>query len=153
MATMTILEAENILDIVSEALQGTRHRHHPISALKGYDIFQVCIALRLRIANEFLHLAGKDDFEKEFTDGLTFYSSIPWQVMRSFVPDNQVESIAAVCVFTISDLAPLEAEESFGDYCKNIGSKDPLYWQKIYTRLGLEYSASSPRCNDPVFLT
>ena len=146
MATMTIPEAEKILDIVSAALQDIQHRHHPISALKGYDISQICIALKLQIANEFLYLADRDDFDSQFAEGLKLYGGIPWQIIR-FVPDNQVENIITTPVFTLDDLSPLETPESFGDYCKHIGANDPIYWQKIYTRLGLEYTSASPRGN------
>jgi hypothetical protein len=50
-------------------------------------------------------------------------------------------------VFTLEDLSPLETPESFGNYCKHIGVNDPIYWQKIYTRLDLEYTSTSPRGN------
>ena len=68
MATMTMAEAESILDIVSVALRDISHRHHPVSALRGHDIYQICTALKLRIANELLLLAGRNDFEKQFKD-------------------------------------------------------------------------------------
>ena len=40
---------------------------------------------------------------------------------------------------------------SLADYCESLGANDPLYWQKVYTRLGLEYTSTSPRGNCPVF--
>jgi len=160
MATMTISEAEKIIDTVSVALEDTSHLHHPVSALKGYDIYQICIALKLRIANEFLSLVGRGDFEERFADGLKLYDSIPWQIMMHFVPDDQVDSMRAEGVFNPIDrstmtfkdkrLASDETGSSFGDYCKSIGSKDPIYWQKIYARIGLEYTSKSPKGNHPV---
>lgn len=160
MATMTLSEAEKILDIVSAALQDTSHRHHPVSALKGYDIYQICTAIKLRIANEFLLLANRADFDGRFTEGLNLYDSIPYHVMR-FVPDNQVNNIDAEMVFNPIDpltmnykderLAAEETVSSFGEYCKSVGSKDLIYWQKIYTRLGLQYTSESPKENDPVY--
>jgi hypothetical protein len=146
---MTIPDAEKILDIVSAALQDIRHRHHPISSLKGYNILQICTALNLRIANEFLCLADRDDSESQFAEGLRLYGGIPGHIIR-FAPDNQVEDIITTPVFTLDDLSPLETPESFGNYCKHIGANDPIYWQKVYTRIGLEYSSSSPRGNEPV---
>jgi len=147
---MTIAEAEKIIDIVSAALEDTSHRHRPVSALKGYDIYRICTALKLRIANEFLVLAGRDDCDEKFADGLKLYDSVPWQVMRSFAPDDQIDSLHAEMVFNPIDTATMrfkdqrlaseETPSSFGDYCKSVGSKDPVYWEKIYARLGLVYS-------------
>lgn len=52
--TMTMTEAEEILDITSRALQDQSDLHyHRVSLLKGYDVFQTDKALKLRIANEF----------------------------------------------------------------------------------------------------
>ena len=147
MATMTMAEVDRIIDIVYEAVQDTSHRHHPISALKGYDIYQICTAFKLRIANEFLLLVERDDFEKQFAEGLKHYDAGPWHIMR-FVPDHQVDSPSPEFVFNPIDpstmkfkdkrLASEETGSSFGEYCKSVGPKDPIYWQKIYTRLGLE---------------
>ena len=161
MATMTILEAEKVVDIVANALEATGHRHRPVSALQGYDIYQICTALKLRLANEFLLSAHRDDFEQQFSDGLRLYDSTPWHVINGFVPDDQVDVIGAKRVFdpidpstmSLSDerLAAEETASSFGEYCKSIGTKDDLYWQKVYTRLRLEYTPTSPKGNDPVF--
>ena len=159
MATMTLAEAERILDIVSVALMDISHRYHPVSALKGYDIYQICTALKLRIANEFLILAKEDDFEKQFEDGLHLYDGIPLTIMISFVPDSQIDSIGAIGVFNTIDpstmtfvdkrLSEDETPSLFGNYCKSLGNNDPIYWQKVYTRLGLEYTSTSPKGNIP----
>ena len=159
MATMTMAEAESILDIVSVALRDISHRHHPVSALKGHDIYQICTALKLRIANEFLLLAGRNDFGKQFEDGLKLYDSIPFTIMGSFVPDDQVDSIMAVGVFNPIDSSTMtfkdkrlddeELASSFGNCCKSLRTNDPIYWQKVYTRLGLEYTSTSPKGNTP----
>jgi hypothetical protein len=159
--TMTISEAEHILDIVSAALQDDSHPfgRHPISSLKGYDMFSILTALKLRIANEFLQLVHRADFEKQFADGLKLYDSIPWQIMSSFVEDDQVGKIGAAPVlspidrttmkFSDARLASIETGTSFADYCKSVGPKDPNYWQKIYARIGIEHTATSPRGNLP----
>lgn len=128
--------------------------------LRGYDIYQIITALKLRIANEFLLLSHRTDFDDQFAEGLKLYGSVPWQIMRSFVPDDQVDSIGANPVFNPIDrstmqwkdqrLASDETAPSFGDYCRSVGPEDPAYWQKIYARLGLEYTTTSPRGNDPV---
>lgn len=159
MTTMTISEAEQIYDIVHAAFQATSHRHHPVSALEGYDIYQICIAFRLRIAGEFLLFSGREDFEKNFADGLEHSGCIPGMLPLCFVPDDQVDSVCAEMAFCdvqtgrFKDkrLDSVETADSFGAFCKSVGSKDPLYWQKIYTRLGLEYTSISPKGNDQVY--
>src|SRR5262245_46321093 len=103
MATMGIEEAERILDIVSRALQDRSHRHCPISALKGYDLPQIDTALKLRIANEYLLLANKPDFETQFKAGVDLYDGVPWTIMSRFVPDDQVDLIGARGVFAPRD--------------------------------------------------
>lgn len=162
MPTMTLREAEKIFDIVTDVLQDDTHPHIPLSALKGYDIYQVSTALKLRIANEFLLLASRDDFEKKFEDGLKLYESGPLLVAMRVVPDDQVDDIWAQGAFDLIDpdtmtfadkrLADEETASSFGQYCKSVGETDPLYWQKIYTRLNLDYTSTSPLKNNPIFL-
>jgi hypothetical protein len=158
---MTMAEANQILDIVIEAqmnLMHLSHRRPPISALKGYDIYQIFTAFKLIVANEFLILAWRNDFEKQFEDGLSLYDSCIINIMGTYVPDNQVDNILAESVFnpidwstmTLKDWeADIESVSSFGDYCKSLGTNDPLFWQKVYTRLGLEYTSTSPKGNNP----
>jgi hypothetical protein len=173
MSTMTIIEAEQILNIACTALQEkSQHSLHPISSLKGYDAFQIAIALKLRIANEFLVLAGRPDCEKKISESINVYSGILYSIFILFVPDVELEELSKLPRgsheywkqrmniapspfddskgFKDNRLAELETGSSFGDYCKLVGSEDQLYWQKIYTRIGLEYTSTSPRGNDPV---
>ena len=160
MATMTVSEASYIFDIVCEVLQDTSRRHIPVSALRGYDIYQICTAFKLQIANEFLILAHRSDFAQRFEDGVKLYDGGPGIIILNVVPDDQVDSIGARLVFNPVDpstmtykdqrLAREETGASFAEYCKSVGSEDPLYWQKIYTRLGLDYTSISPQGNDPV---
>lgn len=159
MATMTMLEAEHILDIIIKEVQDTSHRHHPVSALEGYDICQIGSAAKLRIANEFLHCALNSNPEECFADRVKVWGCATGVVMLTFVPDDQVDKIGADPVFgldpdyTYKDkrFGSLETESSFANYCRFVGAGDMLYWQKIYTRIGLEYTAESPRGNQPVF--
>ena len=156
MATMTILEAEEIIEIVTAALLGEGGRRgRPVSALKGNDICEICTALKLRVANEFLQLAERSNFEEQFEAGLKLYDGVPWSIILSFVPDDQVDNILARGVFDPIDsstmafkdrrLASEETISSFGEFCKSVGCNDPNYWMKIFARIGLEYTASSPR--------
>jgi len=160
MATMTILEAEHILDIIIKEVQNTSHRHHPVSALEGHDICQIETAAKLRIANEFLACALRSLPEERFAEGVKVWEGVTGIVMLTFVPDDQVDKVGADLVFDLDPatmaykdkrLGSLETGSSFANYCRSVGAKDPLYWQKIYTRIGLEYTAESPRGNQPVF--
>ena len=149
---MTIAEAERILDLVSAALQDETHRgQHPVSALQGYDIFAIMTALKLRIANEFLQLSGRPDFDQQFADGLKLYDSIPWQIMQSFVADDQVGEIGAPLVMSAVDpatmqldkrFASVETGSSFGDFCKSLDPTAANYWRRVYDRLGIECTDS-----------
>jgi hypothetical protein len=158
---MTVTEAEHIIDLVSTALQDESHLYgqHPVSALQGYDIFDILTALKLRIANEFLLLSRRPDFEQQFSEGLRLYDNIPWQIMHSFVADDQLGQIGARPVMSAVDPATMQLDKrfasaetgsSFGDYCKSIGSKDPSYWQHIYERIGIECTSRSTPGNLPV---
>jgi hypothetical protein len=161
-STMTIQEADRILDVVSAALQDESHSHgHAVSALQGYDIFDIVTALKLRIANEFLLLSGRSDFDAQFSDGLRLYDSIPWQIMNSFFADDQVGQIGAKRAMSMVDPATMQLDKrfvsvetgsSFGDFCKSLGATAPNYWQRVYDRIGIKHTSDSPRGNAPIIL-
>jgi len=177
MATMTMQEAEHILDVAIAALQEeSPPPFHPISSLRGYDVFQIDMALKLWVANEFLILSERDDFEKQFAEGIQLYDPIPLHIVTLFVADDEIAKLrklepgthefkqlaaeisptpldSSTMTFKDDKLASLETVSSFGDYCKSIGPRDPIYWQKIYTRIGLEYTSQSPRGNKPAQLS
>jgi hypothetical protein len=190
MATMTISEAEHIIDILAAALQKKQppnngenekghfwnlyHNHSPLSALQGYRLPQFNAALKLRIANMFLFLTGRNDFEERFTAEIRM-CMLPTAPLALFIPDDLIAKLKQLAELSkiLQRTSPefrkhelpvmreinafeesywefsYETSESFGDYCRSIGVEDPIYWQKIYTRLGLEYTSSSPRGNDP----
>ncbi|MCX5717391.1 MAG: hypothetical protein NTW44_03600 [Nitrospirae bacterium] len=193
MATMTIEEAEHIIGIVATALigdgtssNGEKKRGHfcrhyePISILQGYDIFQIDIALKLRLANWFLFHADRSDFEEQFAEDM-MCCRLPFGSLSYFIPYDLIAKLEQLDVLskTLSrdsleflkreqtvnrevsaydrwileneKFLSLETTQSFGDFCKSIGATDPIYWQKIYTRLGLEYTSSAPKGNAPVY--
>ena len=194
MATMTISEAEHIIDIVATALigdvtssNGEKKRGHfcscyePISVLQGYDIFQIDIALKLRIANMFLFFADRSDFEEQFAEVIRTFR-LPFGRLCYFIPDDLMVKLEQLDVLskTLSrdsleflkreqtvnkevstydgwflkdeKFLSLDTSQSFGDYCRSLGARDPIYWQKIYTHLGLEYTSTAPKGNDaPVY--
>jgi hypothetical protein len=159
MTTMTVSEAHYVVfDIVAaEVANGRRgHFHHPVSALKGYDIVGICAAFNLLVANEFLLYADREVFEEKvgeekFAAGVRLYETGPLNVVGSkFVADDQVDVLVAKHAFKFDDQRFLSQEtaSSFAEYCRRLGADDPLYWQKVYSRLELEYTSDSPRGND-----
>lgn len=178
-ATMTVRKAQHILNIVYAALQDDNmpprvrisvpsfspseaaERRRGIvdrkrSMLKyfqdcwgGYDLHQICMAINLQVAVEFLWFSLTDDpafppevradSEEKFQEGLELYDGGLGSVALRFAV-MEVET----------DYGDDETPSSFGRFCKSVGAEDPLYWQKVYTRLGLEYTSSSPKGNTPV---
>ena len=160
---MTIKEAEHILTTLYDALDDTRYQFNiPISSLKGHGITEVTTATKLRFANEFLHLSFRvADPEKRIADAIDYYHETRLLLVFSrFVPDDQVNTKCATSPYFPYDqsdvvdayLNSTETISSFCQYCLSVGAEDPIYWQKIYTRMGLEYTSASPRSNEPVFL-
>jgi len=174
-STMTMTEAEEIIDITSSALQDQSDAYyHRVSLLKGYDVFQIGKALKLRIANEFLFLEGLDDGAEKFTEGLTTYSGILRSIPNLFVPDDQLAELEGLSPdspeffkkkfsimpsmldsdgnFKDGRLASLETHASFGNFCRSIGAKDPNYWTMVYERIGLEHTSTAPQGNEYVYV-
>lgn len=169
-AYLTPEHGERILDIVSEALQREDYPYHPRSSLKGYDAFQVDAALKLRIANDYLllSLVGR---EAELVARAEQWGSIPHHVLTQFVDDAELNKLNTLSEdsseygqllvslipdavdengFTDPRFASLELLDSFAKYCMYVGAKDPLYWQKVYTRIDLPYGKGCPRGNEPL---
>lgn len=183
MATMTVPEAEHVIDLVVSALDRRNDKiddwwksYKSRSVFQGYDFYQIDIALKLRIANAFLFLSRRPNFEEQFAKEVQF-CTIPILPLSLFIPDEVMAKISKWV--KASEMLPkdsieyietkheimsevfvhekwfledekflaTETSESFADYCKNIGADDLIYWQKIYTRLGLEYTSTSPRGN------
>jgi hypothetical protein len=157
---MTINEAEHILDIVSAALQDESHPYgHPVSALQGYDLFDIITALKLRIANEYLLFYGQPDFEELFSEGIRLYDSVPWSIMGTFVADDDVGKIGAKRPMCMVDretmaldkrFASMESGSQFGNFCKSLSATDPDYWRHVYEHIGIGYTPYSPHGNEPV---
>jgi len=181
-ATMTIAEAEQIVDFLHALLQDESRRvygKYPVSLLQGWGLFQIDMAQKLHIANAFLILAGRDDAEEQFAAIIEHFDPAMLILAPEFVEDQKLDELRqlsktfpedshefrrykyniAPCFYDNSTLtfkdkrvAASETPSSFGDFCRSVGAGDPIYWQKIYTRIGLEYASTSPRGNEPVFV-
>ena len=78
--------------------------------------------------------------------------------MGLFVADDQVGQIGARPAMSMVDPATMHLDErfasvetgsSFGEFCKTLGATEPNYWQRVYERIGIEYTSDSPRGNSP----
>jgi len=173
--TMSINEAENIIDIVADLLEGNKyHYFFPVSSLKGHSIYDIDTALKLAVAKDFIRvchgLINIEEFEKNVK---YLFGPATINVYSRLVSDDKFDELSKLKIGTeeyrnkqheidpvrdiynengFKDLKynSLETIKSFSDFCKDIGGDDPLYWQKVYTRIGLEYTKDSPRENNCV---
>ena len=135
--SMTIYEAERIINIFSMALEHPAKDsfNQPISLLRGFNHFQITTALNLRIANEFLLLKEQGGSEEEMDCAVEQYCSAQIRLV-SFKESERI----------LDCKKPEQIDlRSFYNYCEDIGSNDPIFWQKIYTKLGLRYTRLSPQ--------
>jgi len=180
MATMTIPEANQIVDLLHGLFSEGRpvYGKYPVSLLQGWDLFQIDSAQKLHIANSFLLLAELNDSEERFTAILEHFDPAMLIIAPAFVEDQKLDELRQLAktlpedshefrrckrsiepcfydnltlTFKDKQVADSETPSSFGDFCRSVGASDPIYWQKIYTRIGLEYTSISPRGNAPVF--
>jgi len=175
--TLTIRKAKFIFDVIcDENLDKSSRKDHQIFAIGGYNEFQVSMALKLNIANEFLLLSQifeKDDtLEKAFSNALSNYEHLYLDTLEDFATIYEIDNLYKTNTESIEFkkiLATIrrrqtgawtkngaflnddfiESLTSFGNYCKSLGVKDPDYWQRIYNRLGLDYTTSCPNGNKP----
>lgn len=174
-SNMSIDEAEDVINIVSDALQESKNAYLlPTSLLKGYNVYGIITAFKLRVAREFLWVINGGMSMEDFDKGIEYlYDSALLQIISRFVPDNRLNELRSLkpgtleyrakqseierdCIdidengFKDEKLSSLETVKSFSDFCKTIGGHDPLFWQKVYTRIGLIYNQDSPKANYPV---
>jgi hypothetical protein len=136
---MTIAQAEEIIDVVSVALQ-TKN----CEKLRKYDQFQIDAALKIRIAGEYLSLSRSGALEEHFESGLNLYGGIPFQLGLQFPEFNPIDP--ATMKFKDQRFADLESASSFGEFCKSIEPEDPDFWAAVYARIGIPlYVATSKR--------
>src|SRR5205823_4308545 len=111
------------------------------------------------IANEFLHLFHRPDFEQIFAAGLELYDGLPWILMSSVVADHELGTVMAEKVCSAINpttmqlderFATIETGKSFGGFCKALGVDEPQYWLAVYERVGLD-TKDARSGNEPVF--
>ena len=165
-AVMTLAEADRIIDIVLEALQADDDiPFHPVSRLQGYDLLQFVAAVKLRLASMSLALAETGAPSERFDEEVTFWESGPFNSFSSlFIPDIEFHKLRHLprdskeyydtvmllkCSTSDERFLELETISSFAEYCRFVDPSDPLFWEKIYDRIGLPYSGMISKGNQP----
>lgn len=131
---MTINEAEKIINVVSVVLQNKSYSGlKPRTLLKGYSNGQIVAALKLVTAKQFLQFCESNRMDI-FQSAVDCYSSIPMYIAVLF-EKQEYEPISIID----------ESITAFAAFCQSLGSDDKLYWQNVYTRIGLDYDGDSPK--------
>jgi hypothetical protein len=163
---MTLEEAKKISGLVTDIFaQKPRNGYLRESQLCGYSLFDIhhayalVIALRRQSAAYDPNLKSEIDKYADLAAGLVV--SIPAMVL----PDQEAARLAqipnesdeykrikmGIIVKQINrwNLDPVwgkqEALDSFNKFCWLLDPKNILYWQKVYTHLGLPYDSDSPK--------
>lgn len=101
--------------------------------MKGYSNAQIFAATKLDIAKLFLVFSNVNRMEM-YQKAVDHYSMCFLYIELMF-EEQEYEPVH------VSD----ESIASFAGYCRSLGTQDSLYWQKIYTRIGLDYYSSIPK--------
>lgn len=153
---MRLKEARKIVGVVGDALQmpASADLYKPASFLKGHSPTQIAQAFKLLAADQYLALGGTHG-DATFNQAIAAYDSALYLVFSTFVPDSEFQeycklefgSAAANAMrsrFSAPERIPnVETVGSFVNFCRHVGATDPLYWQKIYTHLGLNFDPAS----------
>lgn len=165
---MTLDKAEQVVQTLAAALsRKSPILVHRMSELQGYSFKEITIAMKLRVAREYQH-CGDDPsalaaFQKRVDSA---YGALAAGMRGQFVADSKIDELAHLSPysrefqFAMTRLANAawmgdendpdyqgwlqeETITSFANYCHHVGVDDPLYWQKIYTHLGIPYEPRS----------
>jgi hypothetical protein len=158
---MNLDKAAEIVNVFGKALEGknTTSKLRRKSDLKGFTLSEIDTAHKLILARNFQFTGtpeGDAIFEK--TVGSFGYSIGIYFLL--FVDDKEFDELEKMDRSSndykkqlstsatkganennpeYQKFLQLESIESFGNFCRHVGRDDPLYWQKIYTHLGLRY--------------
>lgn len=108
-----------------------------------YTLGQIDIALKIGIANMYLHHArGGSVGEKELSDYANASSISNWGLRGWFVMIDRKTGELNPAV------AKMETPNSSLAACRSIKSESPTFWMQVYARLHIPYDGTSPRAND-----
>jgi hypothetical protein len=163
---MTLAKAHRIVEISVDAFASKPTTNFcPRSALRGHSFaeiskaFSLVIAARRQIAEEDADLRKScDEFAKLAAGHVAWLdqmvvSDASFDRLSRIPIDSPERKRALVDAHIASraenqkqsdELGQAETQESFHRFCCSLDHRDPLFWQKVYTRLGLPYDESSP---------
>lgn len=164
---MSYNSAEKIIDILSAILMNSNlkvHEMHSYSLMQGYDIVDVSNASKLLIAYEFFNDGNENKSKLKIIEAqISSAEGALSGFSLYFVPDGiahalrQIDSSDPVAAFLeASNLTKdkgnyewekmIESHEipsSFYRFCQSIGNKDPDFWEKIYSRIGITWESNN----------
>lgn len=162
---MNLDKAVEIVSVFGKALEA-KNTTLPVrrkSDLKGFTLSEIDTAHKLVIARNF-ELTGTPEGDARFEKVVGSFAFSIHGFFTLFVDDKEFNELEKIDRYSteykkrISTLTSkgskednpefqkflqLESMESFGNFCRHVGRDDPLYWQKIYTHLGLRYDSDS----------
>jgi hypothetical protein len=164
---MNLDKAQEIVKVVSEAIEGkkTTLQVRRKSDLKGFTISEIDTACKLITAWSYLEFTGTPEDAALFKKVVDNYGFILIGFFMTFQEDKECDELEKMDRSTMKykrklatlvarstwennpeykKFLELESIESFGNFCRHVGRDDPIYWQKIYTHLGLRYDPDSP---------
>lgn len=162
---MTLDQAHNIVEIATDAFASKpRNNFCARSKLHGHSFVEIAKAFSLVIAGR-RQIAGEDNEMKaaceKFADlAGELIASLEMMVIAdeeftrlANFPDSSPERQRTLLEIVHSrndsaneeqELRKEETSTSFNLFCWALDYQDHLYWQKVYTRLGLSYDEGSP---------
>lgn len=162
---MNLDEAEQIVKEFGKALEG-KDTTLPVrrkSDLKGLTLLEIDTACKLIIARNYFEFTGTPKGDALFEKVVGNFGFSIFGFFSLFVDDKEFNELVKMDRSSIDHkkkvstlvskganennpdyqkFLQLESMESFGNFCRHIGRDNPLYWQKIYTHLGLPYNTS-----------
>jgi len=167
---MNLQQSEAVLkDAIELAATAPQGPFHPASALKGRTFVQIKTAACLQVAKIRQLGSFSDEFKKsgdEFVQRLGVM--IPFGLCSKVVPTAEAERLSRISRsspdFPLAVSAAIRARTEneafkadwdaclkvesiapFYAFCWSLQADDPLYWQKVYTKLGLAYDDTCPK--------
>jgi hypothetical protein len=163
---MTLKEAKKISGLVTDIFaQKPKNGYLRESQLCGYSLFDIHHAYALVIALRRQLAAYEPNMKSEAYKYADLVAGLVVSVPAMVLPDQEVDRLTqipndtneykrikmGIIVEQINrwNSNPVwgkqEAIDSFNKFCWLLDPKDTLYWQKVYTHLGLPYDSDSPK--------
>ena len=163
---MTLKEAEKISNYVTDIFaQKPRNELLRESQLRGYSFPDIHHAYALVIALRRQLGAFDPNIKQESQKYADLAAGLVASFSMSVMPDEDASRLASIpkdsaehkkefvkTVMAQGDKrhsnpawAKLESLDSFNQFCWTLDPEDTLYWQNVYTHLGLPYDSDSPK--------